>query len=132
MKISDELWKEALSLDKDHWLESIGREKAERAYNGIGADWMSPKVRGAVTSFWAVFEPAAVRHDCEFAYWHDRSENSFKSSNKRFYKNCKELCKKRYKWYYITRYCRLHEAKLMYECLCICGKKAWIEGELVK
>ena len=61
-----------------------------KQYNGIGAEWMPQWIRALMTKMFALFEPAALVHDCEFAY-KEKSYYRFTIANLRLAANGAKL-----------------------------------------
>lgn len=119
------IYESATKLLGGDFLQEIGIDEAYRLYNGIGAEWMPPKVREAITRHWRIFEPAALIHDVQFALWKDRSLLGFRFVNCIFLCNCVRLSKDSYKWYSPRRYICIRAGRLMYSCLDDFGLRAW-------
>ena len=87
MRIDDETWETALTLEGADILLAIGREEAERCYNGIGADWMGAELTRLLADLLPVAAPAAVVHDAEYSHRTPRGLASFRAANRRFAAN---------------------------------------------
>lgn len=67
-------------------------------YNGIGPEFLSDAIRGKVTRFLSLFEPAALIHDLRFNRG-DGSRLDFNFANIEFHSNCLKLARRRYPWW---------------------------------
>jgi hypothetical protein len=72
------------------FLDRFTVEELQEYYNGIGPEFLSPRVRSAVSEFLHIYKPAAVIHDLrnEFS---DGTRKGFSYANKEFLINCQKL-----------------------------------------
>jgi len=98
------------------------------AYNGIGAEWLPPEARSKVTEYLALFEPAALIHDCRYQV-SDGSRESFNRANEEFHRNCLKLAEYRYGLFNWRRYRAKAVAHVLYDIVSGQGGwKAWCEA----
>ncbi len=106
----------------------LGFAETVRAYNGIGAEWLPADVREKVTEYLALFEPAALIHDCRY-HVSDGSRESFNQANAEFLRNCMKLAEYRYGFFNWRRYRAKAVAHVLYDCVSGQGGwKAWCEA----
>lgn len=74
-------------------------EAREKAYNGIGPDWLPKEIREWMTDRWHYFAPAAVIHDWDYCHPIMRNKADFHEANERFRRNCHKLLRKGVPWY---------------------------------
>ena len=67
---------------------TMDQVKLKEEYNGIGAEWMLPKLRDKVTEYFEFQEEACLIHDVENNL-RPKTESEFKAWNKRLYSNMK-------------------------------------------
>lgn len=98
-------------------------------YNGIGPQFLPPKLRDGVTSKLAIFEPAALVHDLRFGK-SDGTRKSFDYANNEFFVNCHKCAKAAYKWWNWKRYRAYIVIDAMHEFNCnqAGGWRAWLEA----
>lgn len=65
------------------------------AYNGVGPQFLPPKLRDFVTRSLGLFEPAAMIHDLRFDH-SDGTRTAFDLANDEFVENCTKLAYDRY------------------------------------
>lgn len=82
---------------------SFGIDGICEAYNGIGPQFFPENMRDGVTRKLAIFEPAAMGHDCRF-HKSDGTRESFEYANNEFVINCRKCAKAAYPWYSWRRY----------------------------
>ena len=86
---------QAAGLHGAGWIAAMGAERCCEGYNGIGPEFLKPRVRAKVTEHLSIFEPAAVIHDMrnEFA---DGTREKFLAANEEFRHNCLVLAERKY------------------------------------
>lgn len=103
---------------------SLGLARIRRAYNGIGPESL-PAVRSWATDALALFEPAAMVHDCRFEV-SDGTRLSFNFANAEFRLNCLALADREYPWWNWRRYRARAAANALYDfCTSDAGWRAW-------
>lgn len=86
---------ERAALDGWVFCHALGVRRMAAAYNGIGPERLPEAVRAKVTAYLALFEPAALIHDCRFAV-SDGSREAFLLANDEFRRNCLALVRRAY------------------------------------
>jgi len=88
----DELLRIAVdaNLEGLDFLSQFTRDQLADGYNGIGPEFLKPRVRAAVSEFLAIFAPAALGHDLRNEM-SDGTRESFIAANDEFYRNCCKL-----------------------------------------
>ena len=88
----DELLKIAVEADLEglDFLSSFTYAQLSDGYNGIGPEFLRPKVRAAVSGFLHIFKPAALGHDLRNEL-SDGTRESFHAANTEFLNNCRKL-----------------------------------------
>lgn len=94
----DELLKIAVEagLEGLDFLSRFTYDQLADGYNGIGPEFLRPKVRAAVSEFLHIFKPAAVAHDLRNEL-SDGTRTSFRAANDEFLRNCQKLADYYYK-----------------------------------
>lgn len=93
----------AAGLDGAGWVASLGAERCCEGYNGIGPEFLKPRVRAKVTEHLSLFAPAALIHDLRYTR-SDGSVNMFNFANWEFLTNCRRLADRAYPWWSWRRY----------------------------
>lgn len=118
---------ELLGMD---FVQSLDLETVRDGYNGIGPEFLDPKVREKVSELLAIFEPAALAHDLrnEFS---DGTREGFKRANDEFLKNCLKLADYNYCFIDPRRYRARAVARILYKFVSAenFGWRAWIEAK---
>lgn len=88
----EELLKIAVAADLEglDFLAGFTRDQLADGYNGIGPEFLKPRVRAAVSEFLAIFAPAALAHDLRNEL-SDGTRRGFQAANDEFYRNCLRL-----------------------------------------
>lgn len=106
----------------------LGFAGMAKAYNGIGAEWLPDSLRKKISEHLALFEPAAMIHDCRYEQ-SDGSRYGFNLANMEFHENCLKLAEYRYGFFNWRRYRAKAAAHVLYECVRGNGGwKAWCEA----
>ena len=125
-KIED-LWRRAVyaRLEGVVAFAYMNPDEMAAEYNGIGPDSLPEEVRGKLTEWLALFEPAALIHDLRFSQ-SNGCRQAFISANEEFLENCKRLAKAEYGMFSWKRYRAIAAALVMYECVkSSAGWNAW-------
>lgn len=85
----------AAGLAGADWCVGLGIDKVAEEYNGIGPEFLPIDVRAKVTEWLALFEPAALIHDCRVGA-SDGWREGFLASNDEFRRNCLTLADRAY------------------------------------
>lgn len=126
-----ELYRLAVLADLDgvEFIAGFPDEELADSYNGIGPEFLPPKVRAKVTKSLALFEPAALVHDLRNEY-SDGTRCSFNYANYEFRSNCRKLADARYAWWNPRRYVVRYVAELLYRFVAgDCGWTAWLQAK---
>lgn len=127
----DELAKAAVfaELDGIDYMWSFTTAEMQRAYNGIGPEFLPEGIRAKVTDFLGLFAPAALIHDLRF----ERSDGlrfMFNFANAEFRDNCIKLADAEYPWWRPRRYAARACARIMYDFVSgSFGWRAWCEAK---
>ena len=117
-------------LDGYDFLMGLGIETLQDGYNGIGPEFLDPKVREKVSELLSIFEPAALAHDLrnEFS---DGTREGFEYANNEFLKNCLKLADAKYGWWNPRRYRARAVARILYKFVSAedFGWRAWLEAK---
>ena len=129
----DELLKIAVAANLEglDFLSQFTYDQLADGYNGIGPEFLKPKVRAAVSGFLHIFKPAAVGHDLRNEL-SDGTRESFNAANDEFYRNCLKLADYYYKGKDSRRWHRARAvADILYRCVCAenFGWRAWLEAK---
>ena len=121
---------EDANLDGCDFLTGLGIETLQDGYNGIGPEFLDPKVREKVSELLAIFEPAALAHDLrnEFS---DGTREGFRRANDEFLKNCLKLADYNYCFIDPRRYRARAVARILYKFVSAenFGWRAWLEAK---
>ena len=99
-------------------------------YNGCGPECLRPRARAKLTSYLALFAPAFMLHDCDFAE-SDGKMASFHAANERLRVNCLKLADRAYAWWNWKRYRARLAADLIADlCDSIFGFYSWEEAHM--
>lgn len=104
-------------------------EFARRSCNGIGAEWMSPKLRAVIGALNPTLKLAADIHDIRYTIGGSSDDRKF--ADEEFYKNGVKLADYRYRWYDPRRYQVRSQAKKFFAALRVFGAAAWKEERSV-
>lgn len=120
----------AAKLDGYDFLMGLGIETLQDGYNGIGPEFLDPKVREKVSELLSIFEPAALAHDLrnEFS---DGTRKGFEYANSEFLKNCLKLADYHYCFINPRRYRARAVARILYKFVSAdnFGWRAWLEAK---
>ena len=119
----------AAGLAGADWCVGLGVDKVAEEYNGIGPEFLPIDVRAKVTEWLALFEPAALIHDCRVGA-SDGWREGFLASNDEFRRNCLTLADRAYPWYSWRRYRARAVAQLLFDFVSAddFGWKAWMDA----
>ena len=128
----EELLKIAVAADLEglDFLSQFTPDQLADGYNGIGPEFLKPRVRAAVSEFLHIFKPAAVGHDLRNEL-SDGTRKSFHAANDEFRRNCLKLAEH----HYAADRRRLRRAKIAAEILYkfveaeTFGWRAWLEAK---
>ena len=121
----------AANLDGLDFLSQFTKAQLADGYNGIGPEFLKPKVRAAVSEFLHIFKPAAVVHDLRNEM-SDGTRKGFKYANDEFLRNCLKLADYYYKGKDARRHLRARAAaKVLYAFVSAehFGWRAWLEAK---
>ncbi len=121
----------AAKLEGLDFLSTFTHDQLADGYNGIGPEFLRPKVRAAVSEFLHIFKPAAVGHDLRNEL-SDGTRKSFKAANDEFLRNCLKLADYHYKGKDARRWHRACAvAQILYKCVSAekFGWRAWLEAK---
>lgn len=106
---------------------SFSDDVLAREYNGIGPEFLEPNLRDKVTSWFHIFEPAALIHDMRNTL-SDGERLNFEKANKEFLNNCLKIADSTYPWWRPRRYLARLVARLLYEFVqSDYGWRAWLD-----
>lgn len=74
---------QAYGLSRNKRFDKSTPEELERVWNGCGAEWFPPQARKVLTEALAIFSPAFLVHDWDFAFRRD----SYHTVNWRMFRN---------------------------------------------
>lgn len=117
-------------LEGTDFVTSFDIETLQDGYNGIGPQFLPPRVRDRVTDFLSIFEAAALIHDLrnEFS---DGTREGFLAANDEFRRNCLKLADMRYGMFSLRRYRARAVAQVLYDFVSAdsFGWRAWLEAK---
>ena len=113
----------ALELSGVELFAVMGKSLIRREYNGIGPEFFPPELRAKITSFLAIFEPAALIHDLRFSR-SDGGRWAFEYANEEFFDNCRACADDRYPWWNWRRYRARVVARMLYDF--VRSTKGWV------
>ena len=98
-------------------------------YIGIGPEFLPAAVRDRVTGHLALFEPAALIHDCRVGL-SDGSCAGFLAANDEFRRNCHALAARAYPWWSWRRWRARAVAQVLFDFVSAdgFGWKAWMDA----
>ena len=88
----EELLKIAVEADLEglDFLSQFTPDQLADGYNGIGPEFLKPRIREKVSEFLHIFAPAALGHDLRNEL-SDGTRRGFQAANDEFYRNCLRL-----------------------------------------
>ena len=94
----DKLLKIAVAADLEglDFLYSFTPDQLADGYNGIGPEFLKPRIRAKVSEFLHIFAPAAVAHDLRNEL-SDGTRVGFRAANEEFLRNCLRLADYHYR-----------------------------------
>ena len=119
----------AAGLAGADWCVSLGVDKVAEEYNGIGPEFLPADVRAKVTEWLALFEPAALIHDCRVGL-SDGGRAGFLAANDEFRSNCHVLAARAYPWWSWRRWRARAVAQVLFDFVSAdgFGWKAWLDA----
>ncbi len=120
----------AAGLEGAEWCRGLGIGRVAAEYNGIGPEFLPADVRARVTEWLALFEPAAVVHDCR-AGLSDGSRAGFLAANDEFRRNCLTLANRAYPWWSWRRWRARAVAQVLFDFVSAdnFGWRAWLDAD---
>ena len=116
------LYETAVKADLDLGMAaSLSDDRLAELYNGCGPEWLPARIREKLTRLLALFEPAFLIHDVDFAMG-DGSTGDWAIANDRLESNCLRLANYAYPWWSWRRY-RARFAAL--EIASLCRRFGW-------
>lgn len=118
-----------VQLDGLDFARTFTVDEIAASFNGIGADWMSDKLRGKLTDWLGLFAPAAMIHDLRYTK-SDGKRYGFNFANIEFHNNCLKLARWAYPiWRFLRRCLAENSALALYKAVCSEGGwKAWTDA----
>lgn len=119
----------AAGLEGAEWCSGLGIDRIAEEYNGIGPEFLPADVRAKVTEWLALFEPAALIHDCRVGE-SDGFRRGFLASNDEFRRNCLALAGRAYPWWSWRRWRARAVAQVLFDFVSAdgFGWKAWLDA----
>ena len=128
----DELLKIAVEagLEGLDFLSQFSYAQLADGYNGIGPEFLPPKLRNKVTDILAIFAPAALIHDMRNEM-SDGTRASFLAANDEFRRNCIKLADFHFGPFRPRRYHARGIAQVLYDFVSAenFGWRAWLEAK---
>ncbi len=118
-----------LDAPDSFWMAPV--EVLADCYNGTGAEWMSKLSRKFLDFIHRELLASVMIHDYETSM-SNGSQKGFKTSNKRFYANCRRQSKLKHSAYNPLRYVWLYKSWRAYRILMRWGRKAWDDAYNLK
>lgn len=106
-------------------ISSVAVADLAAVYNGCGPDWLHSDIRGKLTGYLGIFEPAFLIHDCRFAH---HADMTFTGANLELEENLYKIARATYAWYNWRRYRAIAAAELITEACNRFGWTAWSAG----
>jgi hypothetical protein len=111
-------------IDQGRYYPNLNIEERERAYNGMGAEWMDERIRATLDKCFDEFEDAVRIHDVDYIYGNCESDKV--DADNRFLHNMRMACWYEIPWYRTLKYLRfMGYAKLLYLCVHLGGGTAF-------
>lgn len=107
--------------------ELLKDPRAQKACNGIGAEWMWDGLREMLGFFNPTLELAADIHDMRYELGGDEIDREF--ADDEFLANAIECANARYSWWNPLRYRVRKQARKFHLILRVAGAKAWREAQ---
>lgn len=114
-----------LNLQGREAVLALTLDELDAAYNGCGPEYLPSFARKALDKITAVFAPAVMVHDCDFAKA-DGLKAAFDAANKHLLVNCVKCALDAAPWYSRQRYILLAEAWAIYRACDKFGWSAWL------
>lgn len=112
-------------LERNDHFDDCTLEELSEVYNGCGPEWLPAKLRSALTAYFHFFSPAFMIHDWDFAFL-SKTKRNFDIANRRLWRNCLRLIRKRIKWWNIPlRLWRLRQAFTVWRACARLGHSAF-------
>lgn len=109
------------NLSGVYFLNRLTLEQLAAAYNGIGPEFFTAKLREAIDKLHPDLECCAFVHDNRWEY-SDGSYCAFKASNIELAENGEAIAYQKYAWYDPRRYIRARQARLFAD---LCQTFGW-------
>lgn len=107
--------------------ELLKDPRAQKACNGIGAEWMWDNLRELIGKFNPTLELPADIHDMRYEIGGTDADRKF--ADDEFLANALECANAKYGWYNPLRYRVRKQARKFYLILRVAGGKAWREAQ---
>lgn len=119
----------AAGLEGAEWCRGLGTGRVAAEYNGIGPEFLPADVRAKATKWLALFEPAALVHDCRVGL-SDGSRAAFLASNDEFRRNCLRLADRAHPWWSWRRWRARAVAQVLFDFVSAdgFGWRAWLDA----
>ena len=117
-------------LDGLDFMARFTYEDLADGYNGIGPEFLPPKLRDRVSDILHIFAPAALIHDMRNEY-SDGSREKFLAANDEFRRNCIKLADANYGIFRPRRYHARAIAQILFDFVSSdnFGWRAWLEAK---
>ena len=124
-------FKVASYIDTGKYYDHMTAPEIALCYNGMGAEWMSPKIRYILDDCFHIFRDAVLIHDIDYAK--GLTELDKHDADERLLTNCRRCVWHKIKWWRIFDiWTMLKVAKLLYLAVAVGGDKAFWAGKAVR
>lgn len=114
-----------LGLSGAEFVAILGDENVAKAYNGIGPEWLDPKVREKLDKWLDLYAICAVIHDCRFVFANDGEDAKFRAANDELERNAIIVADDRYSWWNPLRYLARRGGRKLADACRDFGWSAW-------